>query len=238
MSTFKFQNKYYNSDQGWGLFHPEYNYWYDPSCINITKSDVAILDISNNTFDVKKFGAGQMVSKRHYLYGKFEWEYILPKGKNLWPAIWLTAVGTWPPEIDVMEGWTSRGYFNKNRSDYRKFIGFNNIVPGLVYGTYPDTKGYSKASLGTKTTFSCLQPLNKVNKCTLEWYPHLIRMCYNGYMVSEITDENILKEFNIPMMVIMNNAVTKDFKESDYDDYKKNGRPFSIINFNYSNYEN
>ena len=46
--TFKFQNKYYQSNQGWGLFHPKYNYWYDPSCITIN-NDVAILDISNNT---------------------------------------------------------------------------------------------------------------------------------------------------------------------------------------------
>ena len=236
MSTFKFQGKYYTSDQGWGLFHPRYNYWYDSSCIKITNSDVAILDVSDNKYSLKNFGAGQMVSKRHYLYGTFEWEYLLPKGRNLWPAIWLTAVESWPPEIDVMEGWTSRGYFIKNKPDYKRFIGFNNIVPGLVYGTIDDIKYYSKASLGTKTTFSCLQPIDKINKCKLEWTPNMIRISYNDYVVNEITDKEILKWFNKPMFVIMNSAVTEQFNESDYIDYKKNGRPFSILSFNHTPY--
>ena len=62
-------------------------------------------------------------------------------------------------------------------------------------------------------------------------------MYYNNHLVNEITDKNIIKEFNKPMMVIMNNAVTEDFKSSDYTDYKQHGRPFSIISFNYTYYE-
>lgn len=234
--TFKFQGKYYTSNQGWGLYHPEYNYWFDPSCITIN-NDTAVLDISNNLYESKNFGAGQMVSKRHYLYGTFEWSYLLPKGRNIWPAIWLTGVESWPPEIDVMEGWTSKGYFIKGKPNYKRFIGFNNIVPGLFYGTQDDLKHYCKTSLGSKATFSCLQPIDKVNNCRLEWTPEYIKMYYNNKLVSEITDKNILKEFNKPMMVIMNNAVTNEFTNEDYTYYKQYGRPFSIINFNYSYYE-
>lgn len=236
MSIFNFQGRLYDSHPHWGKCHPKYNYWYDASCITIS-NNVAILDISENKYETKNYGAGQMISKKRYLYGTFEWEYLLPKGRNLWPAIWLTAVESWPPEIDVMEGWTSSGYFQKYRSDYRRFMGFNNIVPGLVYGTEENKKYYSKASLGTKSTFSCLQRLNKTNKCKLIWTPDVIKMYYNNHLVSKITDKEILKEFNKPMRVIMNSAITEQFNESDYIDYKKNGRPFSILSFKYEPYE-
>ena len=234
--NFKFQGRLYNSNQGWGYFHPKHSYWYDPSCINID-NDVAVLDIRDGAYADKKYGAGQMVSKKHYLYGTFEWEYLLPKGRNLWPAIWLTAVESWPPEIDVMEGWTSRGLFKKYRSDYKRSLCFNNIVPGVFFGSSEDKKHWSKASLGSKTTFSWLQPIDKVNKCRLEWTPEYIKVYYNDVLVSKLDDKEILKEFNKPMMMIMNNAVTNEFNESDYIDYKKNGRPFSILSFKYSEYE-
>ena len=29
------------------------------------------------------------------------------EGSNLWPAIWLTNSDTWPPEIDVLEGYSN-----------------------------------------------------------------------------------------------------------------------------------
>lgn len=37
-------------------------------------------------------------------YGRVEVRAQLPRGKGIWPAHWMmNAVGTWPPEIDIME---------------------------------------------------------------------------------------------------------------------------------------
>lgn len=221
--TFKWLGKYYHSNQGWGLYHPDYNYWYDPSCIKIV-DDSAILNISTIKYDDKNFGAGQMVSKKRYLYGTFEWEYILPKGNNLWPAIWLTGAESWPPEIDVMEGWS-------HKNNYHKWLIFNDIMPNLHYDF--DNKTYQKGSLGTYYTFRWLQSIDKVNKCKLVWTPDLIEISYNNHIIIRMTDKEILKYFNKPMLVIMNNAVTKDFTENNYKDYLNNNRPFRILSFTY-----
>lgn len=229
--TFKWLGKYYHSNQGWGLYHPEYNYWYNPNCIDI-QNKIAILDVDNTVYQPKNFGAGQMVSKKHYLYGTFEWEYILPKGDNLWPAIWLTSAVTWPPEIDVMEGWSAK-------NNYRKRLIFNNIMPNLHFRRTPDApkENYQKGSLGTKYTFRCIHKMNGVNTCKLIWTPDLIEISYNNKTIMKVVDKDLLQYFNDPMLVIMNNAVTTEFNNTDYIHYKEKGRPFSILDFKYTEYK-
>ncbi len=41
-----------------------------------------------------------------FTYGSVEWVARMPDRKGSWPALWLGAVGTWPPEIDVYEGFS------------------------------------------------------------------------------------------------------------------------------------
>ena len=230
-NTFVFQGKEYNSNQGWGEFHPKYNYWYDPNCINITKSDIAVLDISDTKKHGKNFGAGQLASVDKYLYGTFEFTYLLPKGRHLWPALWLTGVNSWPPEIDIMEGWTSKGFIYSNRRDYRRLFS-NIIIPGIFYKPEEEI-----LRIGIKSTCCSLQSTNNINTCKLEWYPDIIRVSYNNKEVFKIEDKEILQYFNKPMTVVINNAVLDEFTQKDYEDYKIKGRPFTILDFTYTEYK-
>ncbi len=57
----------------------------------------------------KHFTSGKLHSKQSWTYGKFEARAKLPKGKHLWPAIWMmpakSVYGGWAAsgEIDIME---------------------------------------------------------------------------------------------------------------------------------------
>ncbi|KAH9395372.1 hypothetical protein TYRP_020689 [Tyrophagus putrescentiae] len=60
------------------------------------------------------FTSGRLISKRAWAYGKFEARAKLPRGKQLWPAIWMlpqkSTYGNYAAdgEIDIMEYWGDR----------------------------------------------------------------------------------------------------------------------------------
>ena len=56
------------------------------------------------------FSSGRLQTKRAFLYGRFEFRAKLPRGRGLWPALWLRTPIDGKPmngEIDVLEGFGS-----------------------------------------------------------------------------------------------------------------------------------
>lgn len=226
-----FRGKQYNTNQGWGEFHPDYNYWFDPDGIKVSQDgNTVTLFITNNEKYDKLYGAGQLASVDSYLYGVFEWEYTLPIGKNIWPALWLTGRDNWPPEIDVMEGWTSGHGMHKYRTDYRRNLVFNDIQPRLHFGTVDNHMSHAKKVLGMNYTWRCLQKPYNFNSCKLLWTPDVIRVWYDNKEVYTCKDKEILSFYNEPMIVVMNNAVTGKFTSADLSTIKE---PFTVYDFKF-----
>jgi beta-glucanase (GH16 family) len=48
-----------------------------------------IIDIKVEPFKGKHFTSARLNSKQAWAYGKFEARAKMPKGKHLWPAIWM-----------------------------------------------------------------------------------------------------------------------------------------------------
>lgn len=94
------------------------------------------------------------------------------------------------------------------------------------------SQGYG--NFGTNNlTYQWFQPLKKINKCSLYWYPDYVAVCYNGHVVMFITDKKILNGLNGRMYVCLDCAVSELFTDTDYEHYKKNGTPFIITDFKY-----
>ena len=235
--------------QPWGVAHPHKNQvWYaDESETSVTTDGNLVLKINNTPKyfseigHSKSFGCGCISTYQHFVYGDFHFEYKLPVGIHLWPAIWLSGVHSWPPEIDIVEGWSGNGYFCKNKPDYKRFPLFNNIHPGVFFARNGETvygKGYG--SFGSdRATYSWLQKLNDWNTCDLIWRKDLIEVYYNGHRVMKITENDEAKGYYIldgirsEMYICIDSWTGDNFTQEDYKQYKEKGSPFIVKDFTY-----
>ena len=65
-----------------------------------------------------------------FKHGTFEIEAKLPNGLNLWPAFWMWSWDTWPPEIDVFEGYSEK---NPNYLELSNVIKIRKIESNVHY---------------------------------------------------------------------------------------------------------
>lgn len=210
----------------WGRIHPTKNYcWYDPDCVSVDRkgylhlitelSPTRIKDTNGNHHE-PQMGTGLICSDEDFSYGRFEIEALMPSGKNKWPAFWLWGADTWPPEIDILEGYTDnrRGYLKFNRFSP---LGFWNLQTNF----WTHKEGTKAHNLKAKTAFFGFKnPTKHFLKYSLLWLPDKIRISYNDYLVREITDPQILEYFNgQKMRVVINNHLQGPGTEDPYSDF-------------------
>lgn len=198
----------------WGQIHPNKSFcWYDPSAVEIIYhpdgNDQLVLKTHKNSqyfphLGLKSdIGVGLVSNTTKFKHGYFEIEAKLPVGKHLWPAFWMWSFDSWPPEIDIFEGYT------RNRKGYCRFditnpLGFWHVNTNIHLGNHPDnySLGASSHWMGFKN------PAKHFLKYGCEWSPTKLTFYYNQKKVREITDKKVLEEINKKEMnVIINNAV-------------------------------
>ena len=199
---------------------PRYNdtkrkFWYDGSCVNVDATGRLHLTTqrSPKQFPIGKpiIGAGLISSVQSFSHGIFNIQCIFPKGKYLWPAFWGIGAQSWPPEIDVFEG-----YSDKNGS-YAKFDIFNPFAKWCVetnawYGTPNNPK-----NIGSKQHSQLKNdPSSAYEYYTLEWTPDQMKLIFGSKEVRIIKDKEILSKFNDQgLTIILNNGVTNDAADLD-----------------------
>jgi hypothetical protein len=183
--------------QHWGNYHPnDLQQWYDPKAVNLTTSGLH-LSVTQNKLKIQngeiQNGVGLVTSKTPLSYGYYRWTFQLPKGPQLWPAIWLSHYKTWPPEIDVFEGYSDWN------SKFGKHIN-TNIHLGNSSETHYGLGAFRNGFLVPKDSDVVME---------LHWTKKSIKIYYNHFLVRVITDGRHLRWFNQDpnMWVILNNAL-------------------------------
>ncbi len=220
MTKIKWQGYEWLTQEKWGQYHPDTPIvWYDPSAVEFD-SDTLILKCRPNEkiFDGVKIpiGIGLISCTTEFGYGKFEICAKLPNGTFTWPAFWMWSFESWPPEIDVFEGYSKRsGYFNWSlRSLIGKFWAVNsNIHLGKLPNNY---------MLGPKSHWlGWRSPSKKFNKYGLIWTDSEIKILFNNRVVRKITDEKVISQFRgIKMNVILNNSIQKGYMNTNKPEHE------------------
>jgi len=95
---------------GWGNNESQY-YTYADTANAIVKDGLLTITARNEGYKSGKYTSVRLTTKNKYglKYGRIEVRAKLPKGRGMWPAIWMLPVaskyGIWPNsgEIDIME---------------------------------------------------------------------------------------------------------------------------------------
>lgn len=103
-----------------------------------------------DTLEPGYFTGGMLLSRRRFLYGRFEVRARLPRGRGLWPAHWLWADHD-APELDIME-----------------LLGRN---PRKLHHTYH--YGNHRGTRRSRSTTTVGPDYSEAyHRFTLEWYPN------------------------------------------------------------------
>lgn len=210
--------------QIWGDFHPSQPHQYygkDEDFVLVKDNYLNLFtrykpkkffDFKNSIYITINHGVGLVVSKSSFKYGFYEISGIVPKGEMLWSAIWLTAVKTWPPEIDILEA-----YSEKN-GDYKNKLGIKNFKfqPNIHYG-FIENK--TKKNYGANS-YPIFEAQNREVIYGLHWTENFIKFYYDGCLIFETKKPEILKYFNeknVEMNIILNNALSPVIENRKYE---------------------
>jgi beta-glucanase (GH16 family) len=189
----------------WGLIHPEKPYtWYDETAVEIADNGNLLLKTHKNPKYFPELnvtaniGMGIVSCVDRFKYGIYEINAKLPKGKHLWPAFWMWSWDTWPPEIDILEGYSN---------GLGSYFTFNLFKPWRVETSIHYWENGKRASHpGTTHRWGWKNPTNNFIKYRLEWKKDSVKYFYDNKLVKTVTDPMILKQLdNTTMNLIINN---------------------------------
>ncbi|MBE0640193.1 MAG: glycoside hydrolase family 16 protein [Bacteroidales bacterium] len=221
METIKWSGREWLTRETWGLYHPNNKlFWYDRSAVEVNGGGLLKLKVHKNPrqFDGSfiETGVGLISSVDDFRFGHFEIECMLPTGKHLWPAFWSYGRETWPPEVDIFEGYTKAGgnYFGT----FFDALSLWNVQTNAHWGNV--NKG-TKGSASPKTHwFGIRNPSRNYIRYRMSWFPDKIIIYYNNNEVRRFSEKPLLEQMNSqPSRVIINNAVTAS-NWSLKDDFK------------------
>ena len=171
--------------------------------VTVTGGNLAITAIKEN-YNGRTYTSGRIITKgkKEFTFGRLDVRAKLPKGKGIWPAIWMLgsndSTAPWPNcgEIDIMELRGSIPNVNNSTVHYgtsnadHKYKGTQYTLPANTNGDF--STDYH--------LFSCIRSLNQM------------RFYVDGNLYYTLTPNDVSPyPFNNPFYAILNVAVGGDF---------------------------
>ncbi len=177
---------------------------YLPQQVTVAAGNLQITSV-NQPFGGLAYRSGQVISKAHQQYGRWEVRARLPTSRGMWPAIWLLPdvnQYAWPSqgEIDIME----------NRGDQP-----NLTSSAFHWGTNPPfSHSYAYQEQQAVHGGSLQNYHNAFHTYAVEWEPSQVRFYVDDVQHFTVHDSDtggFLSQQTAGMEIVLNTAVGGDF---------------------------
>lgn len=181
---------------GWGNNELEY---YTGRPENIFFQDgKLIIEAKKESFSGKNYTSSKIISKgkKFFKFGRIDIRAKLPKGKGIWPALWML------PENNVYGGWPTSGEI-----DIMELVGHE---PNKVYGTLHFGPGPGSTMISRGYTLSSGIFNDEFHVFSMEWRPDQIKLFVDGVLYSTVNRPDLgaaTYPFNEDFFFIFNLAV-------------------------------
>lgn len=229
--------------EGGRIINPETPWcWYSAKAIRRTGLNTLELWLRKNPnvvtyYDGRKFNpeyeCALIRTEEKFGFGTFSCEIKMPDGCNLWPAFWLTGAGNWPPEIDIMEGWS-----NANESYYRFPLSWKTTTD--VHYLNNTMKHEHVKSENVSILKQPKNPKNSFIRYECEWLRDSIVFKVNGKVVRKITGhvcDKLVQNLEHPENGYEMNVVINLLCENPSSHDITLDKPMMVRNFKYTRHE-
>jgi beta-glucanase (GH16 family) len=182
---------------GWGNNEQEY---YTGRPENLFFQDgKLIIEARKESFGGKPYTSSKIISKgkKFFKYGRIDIRAKLPKGKGIWPALWML------PENNVYGGWPTSGEI-----DIMELVGHE---PGKVYGTLHFGPGPGSTMISRGYTLAGSAAFNdEFHVFSMEWKQDQIKLFVDNNLYSTVNKTDVTPAtypFNEDFFFIFNLAV-------------------------------
>jgi beta-glucanase (GH16 family) len=181
---------------GWG--NNELEFYTDRPDNLFFQDGKLIIEGKKEAFSGRSYTSSKILTsgKKTFKYGRIDIRAILPKGKGIWPALWLL------PQNNVYGGWPTSGEI-----DLMELVGHE---PNKVYGTAHYGPGPGSISISRGYTLPSGNFSDQFHVFSLEWKQDQLKWYVDNNLYSTVNKADIGSStwpFNEDFFLIFNLAV-------------------------------
>ena len=152
---------------GHGFGNNELQFYTDRATNAHPDKGALVIEARPEKFQNRGYSSAKLQSRAAWTYGRFEFRVKLPKGRGVWPAIWMM-----PSDMKKYGGWPVCGEI-----DILEQLGHE---PNRVYGTIHFGNPHPPAGRGASVALKQGSLVDDWHDYALEWFPGEIRWFVDG----------------------------------------------------------